>query len=63
MILVFTLYDFDTLKYGKYDYPEWADGVGWLLSLASVFAIPVVAIVNIVKEEGSIMTVSLNLFF
>ncbi|XP_014671397.1 PREDICTED: sodium- and chloride-dependent glycine transporter 2-like [Priapulus caudatus] len=56
VILIFTLYDFDTLKYGEYDYPSWADGIGWVLSVISILFIPLIAVIAICKEEGSLLT-------
>lgn len=38
----------------KYTYPDWAEALGWLMSLASMLCIPVVALKKIVQTDGSL---------
>ena len=55
MILIFTAVDYSGNTYGEYDYPSWANSVGWLITFSSVICIPVVAMVKILQEEGSLV--------
>ena len=45
-----TLVDYKTPSYGEYDYPAWCHGLGWLITLLSLAAIPVMAILEITKS-------------
>jgi len=54
-ILGFSLIDIQPVIYGTYKFPHWAPFVGWCLSLTSVSAIPVVMILQILKEQGPII--------
>ena len=49
--MIFTWVDFKRSSYGAHEYPLWADILGWLMSMTSVMAIPVVAIYNIYTAE------------
>jgi len=55
LILIFTAVDYSGNTYGEYDYPSWANSVGWLITFSSVICIPVVALVKILQEEGSLV--------
>lgn len=50
-ILVFTWIDFKPTQYNEVIFPAWADGVGWLISLSSILAIPIVMIYKIVEHK------------
>lgn len=52
-MFIFSLIEHETLKYGDYDFPDWADAVGWCLTALSVFHIPFWAIVAVCMQEGS----------
>ncbi|KAK7068348.1 hypothetical protein SK128_002873, partial [Halocaridina rubra] len=52
-ILVFTWIDLKPASYGDYEFPAWANGVGWLLSFSSVILIPAVAVYKIIREKGT----------
>lgn len=54
-ILIFTWIDMKPTEYGSYVYPDWATGVGWCISLISVSAIPIVAIVKVIKFKGPLL--------
>lgn len=59
-IMVFTWIDYQPSSYGDYNYPAWADVLGWMITMTSVAAIPVVAIFKIVtaeKKESFIETI------
>ncbi|GFR60753.1 transporter [Elysia marginata] len=49
VILIFTLVHPDRTKYEDYMFPAWADGIGVCISLASILAIPGVAIYKVVS--------------
>ncbi|XP_068246956.1 sodium- and chloride-dependent glycine transporter 1-like isoform X1 [Palaemon carinicauda] len=52
-ILAFTWIDLKPAKYGDYNFPPWANVIGWILSFSSVSLIPIVAIYKIIMEKGS----------
>ncbi|XP_041348336.1 sodium- and chloride-dependent glycine transporter 1-like [Gigantopelta aegis] len=53
-IFIFTWVDYERMTYGDYLYPEWADAMGWIMSLSSVLAIPITMIYKINRDdEGS----------
>jgi len=54
-ILVFTAVDYSGNKYADYHYPTWANVCGWLITFSSVTLIPVVAIVKICQEQGTLI--------
>uniref|UniRef100_A0A0P4VUH0 Transporter n=1 Tax=Scylla olivacea TaxID=85551 RepID=A0A0P4VUH0_SCYOL len=55
LILIFTWLDFTPARYGDYEFPFWANAIGWALSFSSVFLIPAVAVFKILREKGSFM--------
>ncbi|KAL4225787.1 hypothetical protein ACF0H5_016476 [Mactra antiquata] len=52
-ILVSTWIDFTPTIYNSFVFPAWADGIGWLLSMVSIMAIPSVMIYKIIKHKKS----------
>jgi len=54
LILFCTAKDYSGNTYGEYDYPSWANLVGWFITFSSVVCIPIVAIFKICCEEGPI---------
>jgi len=48
-----SLIKFKPLGDENYDYPDWADAVGWCLACLSMAQIPFWAIVSIFKQKGS----------
>jgi len=52
-ILVFSFIRYEPAKYGSYLYPAWADGIGWIMCLASVVPIFVVAIYKLIRTPGA----------
>ena len=56
-MLFFAWIDYHPAHYGDYYFPAWADGLGWLMSLCSVIFIPILAIYQLCKEDGSFMEV------
>ncbi|XP_046581655.1 sodium- and chloride-dependent GABA transporter 1-like [Haliotis rubra] len=41
-VFCYSLYSYRPPKYGDYDYPPWATGIGWMVSLASILPFPAV---------------------
>ncbi|XP_032892836.1 sodium- and chloride-dependent taurine transporter [Amblyraja radiata] len=53
---VFSLAKYTPLTYNKiYKYPDWAEGVGWLLALSSMICIPLVMVIKIINSDGPII--------
>jgi hypothetical protein len=48
-----SLIKFKPLGDENYDFPDWADAVGWCLACLSMAQIPVWAIVKIFQQKGS----------
>ncbi|CAI5644219.1 unnamed protein product [Oreochromis niloticus] len=57
VILIFSIIQFKPARYGKYVFPPWAQGVGWIIALASIIWIPLGAIHTLWVLPGSIMEV------
>ncbi|KAF2357245.1 Sodium:neurotransmitter symporter [Trinorchestia longiramus] len=53
-ILAGTFLFYEAPSYGDYHFPRWARIVGWILSFSSVALIPIVALVQISRETGSL---------
>lgn len=51
-IFIYSLIDFKPLTYEDYDYPEWADILGWGLSLLSIVQIPLWAVISIIRMDA-----------
>ena len=54
-ILVFTAVDYSGNSYADYNYPSWANAAGWVITMSSVSMIPLVALIKICREEGSLV--------
>ncbi|KAJ1519377.1 hypothetical protein ONE63_004670 [Megalurothrips usitatus] len=52
-VVMFALLYHEPLKYHDYQYPAWAELVGWGLTMSSIVMIPAVAILQLVKTPGS----------
>lgn len=59
-IMLFTWIYYEPSTYEDYSFPVWADVLGWMMTMSSVVAIPVVAVYQIVTAEsqGSLWEVS-----
>uniref|UniRef100_A0A8C1ILC3 Transporter n=1 Tax=Cyprinus carpio TaxID=7962 RepID=A0A8C1ILC3_CYPCA len=53
VILVFSVIQFKPARYEDYVYPPWAQGVGWLIALASIIWIPLAAVHTLWLLPGS----------
>ena len=49
-ILAYNIYDTTPLSVGDYELPGWAQTLGWLMAVASVAMIPIVAVWVIYKS-------------
>ncbi|KAJ7997072.1 hypothetical protein DPEC_G00225130 [Dallia pectoralis] len=53
VILVFTIIQFQPARYEGYVYPPWAQGIGWVIAMASVIWIPLGALHTLWVLPGS----------
>lgn len=58
VILVFSVKEFKPASYEDYVFPSWAQGVGWVIALASIIWIPVCAVHTLWVLPGSILQVT-----
>ncbi|XP_028277145.1 sodium- and chloride-dependent GABA transporter 1 isoform X3 [Parambassis ranga] len=54
-ILIFSIIQFKPARYENYVFPSWAQGVGWVIALASIIWIPLGAIHTLWVLPGSFM--------
>ncbi|KAI9563896.1 hypothetical protein GHT06_011364 [Daphnia sinensis] len=61
-IWIFSLADYEAPTYnkGQYIFPGWSIGMGWAISCLSLLAIPILAVVAIVKAKGNNITQKLK---
>ncbi|XP_072437873.1 sodium- and chloride-dependent taurine transporter-like [Chiloscyllium punctatum] len=53
---IFSLAKYTPLTYNKvYKFPDWAEGLGWMLALSSMICIPLVVVVKIIQSDGPII--------
>ncbi|XP_034539498.1 sodium- and chloride-dependent GABA transporter ine [Notolabrus celidotus] len=55
VILIFSVIQFKPARYEDYVFPPWAQGVGWVIALASIIWIPLGAIHTLWVLPGSLM--------
>ncbi|XP_026866102.1 sodium- and chloride-dependent GABA transporter ine isoform X2 [Electrophorus electricus] len=53
VILVFSVIQFKPARYENYVYPAWAQGIGWLIAMASIIWIPLAALHTLWVLPGS----------
>ncbi len=53
-IWIFSLADYEAPTYnnGQYIFPGWSIGMGWAISSLSLLAIPILAVIAVVKAKG-----------
>ncbi|XP_061596093.1 sodium- and chloride-dependent GABA transporter ine [Cololabis saira] len=54
VILIFSIIQFKPARYEDYVFPPWAQGVGWVIALASIIWIPLGAIHTLLVLPGSL---------
>lgn len=57
VILIFSIIQFKPARYENYVFPPWAQGVGWVIAMASIIWIPLGAIHTLWVLPGSLMQV------
>ncbi len=58
VILIFSVIGFTPARYGNYIFPPWAQGVGWVIALASIIWIPLAAVHTLWVLPGSLIQVT-----
>ncbi|MBN3308362.1 INE protein, partial [Amia calva] len=58
VILIFSIIQFKPARYEGYVYPPWAQGVGWVIAMASIIWIPLGAVHTLWSLEGSFLEVT-----
>ncbi|KAJ8342900.1 hypothetical protein SKAU_G00328280 [Synaphobranchus kaupii] len=53
VIMVFSVIQFKPAHYGSYVYPPWAQGIGWIIAMASIIWIPLGAVHTLWVLPGS----------
>lgn len=63
-IFIFNVVMYKPLTYGDtYVYPGWSKAIGWLILFSSLLCIPVVAVIKLVRAEGTFRQVGLGTFY
>lgn len=53
-LLLFIVFTHTSVKYNNYVYPSWSIVVGWMIAMCSIAPIPVVAVIKIIKTDGTL---------
>ena len=62
VLLILSIVDYDPPMYGNYEYPGWALGVGWLITLWPLNVIPAYMIYYLIqKGSGQVLLHYCNL--
>jgi len=56
-IAIFSLIEYEPVKYKTYTFPKWAEYTGWCIALSSILAIPIYAIILLARQTGSLKEV------
>lgn len=62
-IFLFSISQWSGVTYNKYQYPPWAEFIGWLIALSSMLFIPGVAIWQLYRTPGTFMEVSVTAIY
>jgi len=54
-VLIWSLLTFKNPTYDDYDFPNWANIVGWCIIGISLLLIPIFAIISVIKKRGNIV--------
>jgi solute carrier family 6 amino acid transporter-like protein 5/7/9/14 len=57
VIFIYNCIGFSKPSYGKYQYPDWAISIAWIVPLISMIQLPIHAVVGIVREKGGLLQV------
>ena len=49
--MIFTWIDYTPSSYGSYKFPVWADVLGWMMTMSSVVAIPIVMVIKYIMAD------------
>ncbi|KAM7237118.1 hypothetical protein CapIbe_011362 [Capra ibex] len=52
LILIFLVIQYETITYNQYQYPRWAEAIGFLMALSSVICIPFYALFYFRRTDG-----------
>ena len=52
LILIFLVIQYETITYNEYQYPSWAEAIGFLMALSSVICIPFYALFYFRRTDG-----------
>lgn len=63
VILIFSIIQFKPARYENYIFPPWAQGVGWVIALASIIWIPLGTIHTLWVLPGSLMQVRYIVYY
>lgn len=58
VILIFSIIQFKPARYENYVFPPWAQGVGWVIAMASIIWIPLCAVHTLWVLPGSFLQVT-----
>uniref|UniRef100_A0A8C4QZE6 Uncharacterized protein n=1 Tax=Eptatretus burgeri TaxID=7764 RepID=A0A8C4QZE6_EPTBU len=50
--LIYFLVFLKPLSYNGYQYPQWAEGIGWCLALTSILCVPIYALLRLLLADG-----------
>ena len=59
-IFLYSLADYKGFELDGFEYPAWGNALGWMMVLSSCLCIPIVAVYEVSKREGSIWQVGLS---
>ena len=58
--MVFGFVMYEPITYESYVYPWWANVLGWGIALSSILCMPGMAIIQILRTEGTLIEVSIG---
>ena len=56
--MIFGFVKYEPLTYEDYEYPPWANGVGWCIALSSILCMPVMALYKLATTPGTLLQVN-----
>ncbi|GIX89489.1 sodium- and chloride-dependent glycine transporter 2 [Caerostris extrusa] len=52
-LLCFIVINHEAVTYDEYQYPKWAIVIGWMIAFCSIAPIPIIAVIQLLKAEGT----------